>query len=312
MPLPLVPRFCSSNPESESWWTRIRENLAQLIAPSGLSASAANGAPIHLLKLRRTGCAPYAQTISAAMHACVAVGLLLLVVHPPSGYRHTMKKVGGGQNVVQIPSRILDVLGTHRSPGSGSGGENNPKPATRGTPPPWSPVQLVRPTIPHDRNSELPVAPTLLDPNAAPVLISIDKAGLPWMRDDNNSPGPGKGHGIGSTDGNFMGDSGNGQLGYGESGPYANAVSLPTCAYCPLPVYSDEARQVKMQGTVTLRVLVAADGKASDIRILRGVGYGLDERAMQTVRGWKFNPARDVRNRPTATWIIVEAIFRLF
>jgi TonB family protein len=67
-----------------------------------------------------------------------------------------------------------------------------------------------------------------------------------------------------------------------------------------------------MQGTVTLRVLVGTDGKAADIRVVRGIGYGLEERAMQTVRGWKFNPARDANRRAVAAWVTVEAVFRLF
>jgi protein TonB len=67
-----------------------------------------------------------------------------------------------------------------------------------------------------------------------------------------------------------------------------------------------------MQGTVTLRVWVGADGKASDIRVLRGVGFGLEERATQTVRGWKFNPARDANHNAVSAWVIVEAVFRLY
>ena len=70
---------------------------------------------------------------------------------------------------------------------------------------------------------------------------------------------------------------------------------MPVCNVCPYPIYTDEARHVKMQGTVTLRVLVGADGRASEIRVVRGVGYGLEERAVETVRGWKFTPARDAR-----------------
>jgi TonB family protein len=69
---------------------------------------------------------------------------------------------------------------------------------------------------------------------------------------------------------------------------------------------------VKVQGTVTLRVLVGSDGKASDIRVTRGVGFGLDERAAQTVHGWKFNPARDANRRAIAAWVTIEAVFRLF
>jgi protein TonB len=67
-----------------------------------------------------------------------------------------------------------------------------------------------------------------------------------------------------------------------------------------------------MQGTVTLRVLVGTDGRASEIRVIRGVGYGLEERAVQTVRGWKFTPARDAARRPIAVWVTIEAVFRLF
>jgi outer membrane biosynthesis protein TonB len=45
---------------------------------------------------------------------------------------------------------------------------------------------------------------------------------------------------------------------------------------------------------------------------VRGVGFGLDERAMQTVRAWKFSAARDPSHRLIAAWITIEAVFRLF
>jgi TonB family protein len=84
------------------------------------------------------------------------------------------------------------------------------------------------------------------------------------------------------------------------------------CVTCPYPIYTDEARHAKMQGTVTLRVLVGADGRASDIRVVRGVGFGLVERAVQTVRGWKFRPARDANQLALPAWVTIEAVFRLF
>jgi len=67
-----------------------------------------------------------------------------------------------------------------------------------------------------------------------------------------------------------------------------------------------------VQGSVTLRVLVGSDGRASQIRVVSGVGLGLDERAVESIRHWKFVPARDAAKRPVATWVTVEAIFRLF
>jgi periplasmic protein TonB len=67
-----------------------------------------------------------------------------------------------------------------------------------------------------------------------------------------------------------------------------------------------------MQGKVTLRVLVGADGRATQIRIVQGIGMGLDERAEQAIRGWKFVPARDAAHRAVPAWVTVEAVFRLF
>jgi protein TonB len=63
---------------------------------------------------------------------------------------------------------------------------------------------------------------------------------------------------------------------------------------------------------VTLQVLVGSDGRASQIRIVRGIGLGLDERAEQVIRGWKFVPAHDAARRIVPAWITVEAVFRLF
>ena len=95
-------------------------------------------------------------------------------------------------------------------------------------------------------------------------------------------------------------------------GRYRTGMTQPTCAYCPDPQYTDEAREAKVQGTVTLLVLVSPDGRASQIRIVSGIGLGLDDRAVQAIRTWKFVPARDAARRAVPAWITVEAVFRLF
>ena len=93
---------------------------------------------------------------------------------------------------------------------------------------------------------------------------------------------------------------------------YSPGMTLPTCLYCPTPGYTDEARESKLQGMMTLAVLVGADGRATDIRVARGLGMGLDERARDAVRAWRFTPARDAARHPVATWITIEVVFRLF
>jgi periplasmic protein TonB len=132
------------------------------------------------------------------------------------------------------------------------------------------------------------------------------------MAKDTGSAGPGEDGGFGGEKGGMDDTEGqDGGEGDGET-PYARGISMPACNVCPYPVYTDEARHVKMQGTVTLRVLVGTDGRASRTRVARGVGYRLEERAVETVRGWKFTPGRDAALRPIAVWVTIEAVVRLF
>jgi periplasmic protein TonB len=159
----------------------------------------------------------------------------------------------------------------------------------------------------------LTVPVTTFDESAPPIVAAVPQLGLPWMTNDTNSAGPGKNGGIGSGPGGGMGDNPGGDAGEGESGaPYSRGMTMPVCVMCPYPLYTDEARKVKMQGAVTLRVLVGADGRAAQIRIARGIGYGLDERAVESVRGWKFAPARDAARKVVPVWITIEVVFRLF
>jgi protein TonB len=298
--------------ESNSWLTRVRENFRQLLTSTRLSPSSANGAPIHLLKLSRTGKAGRAQTASLLTHAAVVATVALFAMQT----RTTMKPprpfvdVDRGGFVLKAPS---DLVVSKPSLGhNGGGGNDSAVPATHGSLAPRSPIQLAPPRLPDDANHLLPVPPSISDLQAPPIITPVSELGLPWMPRETNSAGPGSRHGIGSGKDGGMGDTAGSDEGDGIGSPYANGVSIPICNVCPYPVYTDEARQVKMQGTVTLRVLVGADGKASEIRVVRGVGYGLEERAVQTVRGWKFKPARDASQRALPAWVTIEVVFRLF
>jgi TonB family protein len=197
--------------------------------------------------------------------------------------------------------------------GRGGGGNLNPIRATSGELPPRSPIQIVRPTIPDNQKHELPIPPTIQDATAETVLTPVKEIGLPWMKEQTNSAGPGANHSIGSGPGHGMGDAlGDGAGDSLQPGVYHPGGTRPSCSYCPDPRYTDAAREVKLQGTVTMQVLVGAGGRALRIQLVKGVGMGLDERAMEAVKTWKFTPARDAARRAVAEWVTVEAIFRLF
>jgi periplasmic protein TonB len=300
--------------ESDSWLTRIRENFRQLFRSVGLSPSSANGAAIHLLRLERTSRSRKAQTASCFTHVAIVAAILLVASQPgPIAPRPHAPRGPSIERLTFAPAGPL-AFGQKPSIGRDSGGgEENPVPATHGFFPAHSSVPLAPPRLPDQADHVLPVPTAVLDSAAPLIVVSVSELGLPSMPKDTNSAGPGHRHGIGSGENGGMGDEDGPGAGEGDqTGSVMRALSQPTCTYCPYPVYTDEARHVKVQGTVTLRVLVGTDGRAADIRILRGVGYGLEERAVQTIRGWKFNPAQDANHRTVPAWVTIEAIFRLF
>jgi TonB family protein len=75
------------------------------------------------------------------------------------------------------------------------------------------------------------------------------------------------------------------------------------------PEYTAEAREAGLEGTVVLGVEVGTDGTAHDIRVTRSLGMGLDEKGVEAVRLWKFEPAtRD--GKPVAVKATIEINFR--
>ena len=87
-------------------------------------------------------------------------------------------------------------------------------------------------------------------------------------------------------------------------------VSAPHPLSTPDPEYSDEAREAGYQGSCDLRVIVGTDGKIHDIKVVRSVGHGLDQKAMEAVEQWKFSPAM-LTGRPVAVEISVTVNFRV-
>jgi periplasmic protein TonB len=310
---PVLRSFSSLPSSSESWYQRVRENFSQLMTADGFLPTAANGAPIHIAHVGKSGRSRRAAWASVLTHAAI-VGLLLSIVAGPPRDGGRQKPSETGVRPLTIPSRVLSLLrGVNPSDGMGSGGDRNPKPPTSGNLPPRSSEQFFKPSVPKT-HSILATPETIFDPNAAPILIQTSNIGLPWMKEATDSGGPGNNHTIGSSKGDTVGDSSkDGPGGRGERlNTYRAGLSEPRCAYCPDPQYTDEAREAKLQGAVMLQVLVGADGRASQIRVTKGLGLGLEERSVQAIRGWRFVPARDAAHRAVPAWITIEAVFRLF
>jgi TonB family protein len=102
----------------------------------------------------------------------------------------------------------------------------------------------------------------------------------------------------------------------GKQQPQSNAPHIgkgtmpPKVLQKTEPEYTEEARVAKYQGTVVLAVEIAATGSAQNIRIVKGLGLGLDENAVATVQQWRFQPATK-DGAPITVQATIEVNFRL-
>jgi TonB family protein len=96
-----------------------------------------------------------------------------------------------------------------------------------------------------------------------------------------------------------------------EKNPAPNCVSVPELVSSPPPTYSEEGRKAKIEGLVVLVLIVDEKGNPTNFRVISGLGMGLDEKAIQAVKGWKFEPAFGEDGKPVAAKIAVEVEFHL-
>ncbi len=89
-----------------------------------------------------------------------------------------------------------------------------------------------------------------------------------------------------------------------------DGVGVPVCIRCMPPNYSNLARAAKYQGTVMLSLVVAPDGHANSIVVLKGAPFDLTKQAIDAVQEWQFKPA-EKDGKPVATRVTVETTFRL-
>ena len=184
---------------------------------------------------------------------------------------------------------------------NGGGGAHDKTPASKGVLPKQERQPLTPPAVQKVEEPKLPELPSVIGKPTPPVLAQLGdplgKIGGP------PSNGPGGGGGIG---GGYGGGVGNGRGAYRVGG----GVSAPVATFQPDPEYSEEARKAKYQGEVMLWVIVGADGKAHDIRVARSLGLGLDEKAMEAVKNWRFEPGKK-DGTPVAVQIQIEVDFHL-
>jgi TonB family protein len=117
---------------------------------------------------------------------------------------------------------------------------------------------------------------------------------------------------IGAGYGNGLGPGTDGNVGGGVR-KVGDGVTAPKVIYSVDAEFSDEARRAKYEGAVLISLIVDAQGNPQSVRVVRSVGMGLDEKAMEAVRQYKFKPAVDQKSgKPVPVEISFLVNFRLY
>ena len=209
------------------------------------------------------------------------------------------------------------MLNLPPSNGGGGGGDRSETPASRGALPSFADEQFAPPEVVlRNLSPKLAVVPTLL----GSVMLSpptIEALGDPTGLAGPPSNGPGSGGGIGDGNRGGVGPDDGPGAGPGEDGGIGNpiyrgsdGVTLPQLIHKVEPEFTDEARKARYQGAVRLRVVVGPDGLVQRVELLKPLGLGLDERAIDAVRQWRFRPGTK-NGRPVSVEAEVEVTFRL-
>jgi len=170
------------------------------------------------------------------------------------------------------------------------------------------PKLAMDPAINVQANITLPDNPTL--PNLG-VTKSPNVSVLSGGQGSGSGIGTGSGGGIGSGNGNGYGPGTGGGAGGGLY-HVGGGVSAPVPLNSVEAEFSDEARRAKYQGVCLISLIVDAQGNPQNPRVLRALGMGLDEKALEAVRKYKFKPALKDGRTPVPVMITVEVNFRLY
>jgi periplasmic protein TonB len=265
---------------------------------------------------------PRSQALAVALHVVLVVIIAIPFLPEIMGPRAETKPTVSVVPIDDVSPFIPKLpAGAKKAGGGGGGGEHNPIPASKGKLPKASYTQLAPPSVHPPLTAKLQVTPTIVAvPDIKIPSPNMPNYGDPMAKLVTDSNGPGSGSGIGSGNGTGVGSGNGAGVGPGEGwntggGPPmagTGGYGQPGCVYCPQPPFSDEAVKAKYQGTVTLSIVVQPDGRATDIHVVRGVGLGLDEKAAETLKTWRFTPAIGPNGRPSAVRMIVEVAFHLY
>jgi periplasmic protein TonB len=321
-----VPRFSGLPQMHQSMVTSLLRNIKDALFPERLPPLRLTSRPVAVGEIWTARRHKKATSGSLTLHAMGIAALVAISLWP-----HHATVAKPDEHVTLIAPPLTDyqpVMKPAVAPqvlaGGGGGGNAAKIFESKGHLPKIAPQQIAPPTVEILNNKpKLAVEATVVAP---PNVKLPDNPNMPNLGNPMSarvtgpaSNGSGTGGGIGSGASNGVGSGTGPGHGPGQGGGFGGGiyklgdigVTAPVAKFTPEPDFSEEARKAKYQGTVVLGAIIGPDGRPRNIRVIRSLGMGLDEKAIERVRTWLFEPGKK-NGTPVAVTMNLEVDFRLF
>lgn len=304
-------------------WSSLTGNIRDTFFPEKLPPLRLTSRPVKVRNIwgdydyRKKG-----GYISGVVHAVMIGGIIAATI----GGAKVVQQETPKERITLVAPDLSEILAPSKPEpesiaGGGGGGDRDKLEAPKGKLPKAAMEQYTPPAIVvRNDKPKLPMEPTVVLPPQVKIASTMPSLGDPMARIPSGPPsnGIGSGAGIGSGVGGGVGAGEGPGVGPGKGGGIGGGVfrvgggvSAPRALNTPDPEYSEEARKAKYQGVCVLWLIVGPDGNPRDVKVARSLGMGLDQKAVEAVRHWKFEPAMK-DGKPVAVQINVEVNFRLY
>ena len=275
------------------WYVSLYGAIRDLIRPEKLPPLEITSKPVAVKSIWGLYAKdPRSRYMSVVIHAVVFALLMFTFTN-----KAVQQKIAERLNLIDPNIEPYKPSAPKQAGGGGGGGAREITPVSKGQAPKPATKQFTPPMIVQEK-PKLEMTPTIIaPPDTVLPQNNLPNWGDPLAKLSNLSNGTGFGGGMGSGSGGGLGSGKGGGFGPGEGGGVGGGVfrvgggvSQPSVIFKVDPEYSEEARKAKYSGTVMLAVIVDAEGRARDIHVVKSLGMGLDEKAIEAVGKWKFRP----------------------
>ena len=312
---PLEPKLLSEIIDEPAWKT-MAGNIYDLLYPRKLPPLVLTSKPIAVIDPMKENRGRASSIIAISLHVVVVALILWLSIAA------VKKAVSKNQLLtnIDVPQYMPIAPKGPQMGGGGGGGSHDILQAPKGRLPKFEEQPIVPPMVIKNDHPKLVADPAIMMPKD----IQLPNNNLPNLGDPRTSivgpasNGTGSGAGMGSGSGGGIGSGHGNGYGPGEGGGYGGGlyhvgggVSAPQLVFAPDPEFSDEARRAKYQGVCVVSLIVDAQGNPQRVQVVRHLGMGLDEKAVEAVKQYRFKPAT-MQGKPVPVEVNIEVNFRIY